>query len=132
MLRNLLISIFFFFGPALLMLMLRNASLLMLLYLKRRQRRAKQQEVIDITPVDKQRAPNWFYIAVILLSLTCSITVFLTLQQSQQAELRHYVPAHSDASGRIVPGHWEPTPADSADARPEISPDSSLPATKQP
>jgi len=107
MFRNILISIFFFFGPAVLMLILRNAVLLMLLYARNRQRRAREQDVIDITPVNQKRVPNWFYIGVVLISLACAVSVFIVLQYSPDAEQKQYVPAHTDSSGHIVPGHWK-------------------------
>jgi hypothetical protein len=107
MIRSLFVSLFFFFGPALLMFMLRN---LLLLWRLRAQRREQQPEVIDIKPVDeRKRAPNWFYALVVAISLASAVTMFLYLQEhSDQGEVRHYVPAHIDAAGRLVPGHWQP------------------------
>ena len=74
-----------------------------------RQEKAQEIEVIDITPVKKDRAPIWFYALVIAISLTCAVTVFLNLDRGG-AEVQHYVPAHSDASGNIVPGDWKSEP----------------------
>jgi len=105
MIRELLISIFFFFGPALVMLMLRNGVLVLRLWLKSRQQRARAQQIIDITPVDKNRAPKWFYIMVVVISLMSAVTVFMHLEKGG-AEVHQYVPAHIDASGHIVPGGW--------------------------
>ena len=108
MIRNLLVAIFFFFGPALLMFMLRNIVLLTLLWLKKRQHEAKMHpEVIDVTPVHKHRAPNWFYIAVFVISLTSAVSVFIALQNGDVDD-HEYVPAYVDESGDIVPGDWKP------------------------
>lgn len=107
MLRNLLVSIFFFIGPALLMFIARNMVLLLLLWLKARQAREMEQKVIDITPVRKQRAPRWFYILVLLVSLTSAISVFMMLQNGDVPP-QEYVPAYTDEAGNIVPGQWRP------------------------
>jgi uncharacterized membrane protein len=107
MIRSLLVSLFFFFGPALLMFMLRNLTLLLLLWARNRQRRVREQEIIDITPVRKGRAPAWFYAVVIIISLTSAVTVFTQLQHGD-VEQQQYVPAHVDKSGNIVSGDWEP------------------------
>ncbi len=109
MIRELLIAVFFFFAPALVMLMLRNAALLLLLWLKHRERRAREPEVIDVTPVPKDRASRWFYVAVVIISLISAVTVFLTLQRNADVENRQYVPAYTDESGNIVKGHWKST-----------------------
>jgi uncharacterized membrane protein len=107
MIRSLFVALFFFFGPALLMFMLRNLTLLLLLWAKNRRRRAQEEKIIDITPVRKHRAPNWFYIAVVLVSLASAVTVFIQLQ-SDDVQQQQYMPAHVDESGNIVPGRWKP------------------------
>jgi len=106
MIRSIFVSLFFFFGPALLLFMLRNLALLLLLKAKARQAEKPEVEVIDITPVKKERAPGWFYALVIAISLTCAVTVFLNLERGE-TEVRHYVPAHVDESGNIVTGDWK-------------------------
>jgi len=106
MIRSLFVSLFFFFGPALLLFMLRNLTLLLLLKAKARQAKEPEIEVIDITPVKKDRAPAWFYVLVIAISLTCAVTVFLNLDRGD-VEVQHYVPAHADESGNIVSGDWK-------------------------
>jgi len=106
MIRELFISIFFFFGPALLMLMLRNVTLLSLLWLKNRQQHAREEKIIDITPVEKHRAPRWFYALVIVISLISAVTVFINLEKDA-AQVNQYMPAHIDASGKIVSGDWQ-------------------------
>ncbi len=108
MIRSLFVALFFFFGPALLLFMLRNLTLLLLLRAKNKHEKAQQPEVIDITPVKKDRAPNWFYAIVIIVSLASAVTVFIHLQQSDDATIKHYVPAHVDESGNIVTGGWKP------------------------
>ncbi len=106
MIRSIFVSLFFFFGPALLLFMLRNLMLLLLLKAKSRQTEEPKVEVIDITPVEKKRAPRWFYALVIAISLTCAVTVFLNLERGD-TEVQHYVPAHVDESGNIVSGDWK-------------------------
>ncbi|OIO74568.1 MAG: hypothetical protein AUJ57_02000 [Zetaproteobacteria bacterium CG1_02_53_45] len=108
MIRNLLVSILFFVGPALLMFMARNIVLMTLIWLKNRQRRELQQEVIDITPIHHHIHPNWFVIAVAVVSLGCAVTVFMELQRMDDVVSQQYVPAHMSESGKIIPGHWEP------------------------
>ncbi len=112
MLRNLLVSIFFFIGPALLMFVARNMMLLLLLWLKTRHARESEQKIIDITPGRKQRAPKWFYVAVLLVSLTSAISVFIMLQNGDVPP-QEYVPAYTDEAGNVVPGHWRPELSDS-------------------
>jgi len=108
MIRSLFVSLFFFFGPALLLFMLRNLALL-LVKTKNRHEKAQQPEVIDITPVDKERAPNWFYVLVVAISLSIAITVFFQMQKQDGVEEHHYVPAHIGGSGHIVTGDWKPS-----------------------
>jgi len=107
MIRSLFVSLFFFFGPALLLFMLRN--LVLLLQLRARQRREKtpEPEIIDITPVDKARAPNWFYALVVAISLACAVSVFVQLEKQVDVEEHQYMPAHIDESGKIVTGDWK-------------------------
>ncbi|MDQ6996822.1 MAG: hypothetical protein Q9M82_05090, partial [Mariprofundus sp.] len=92
MIRSIFVSLFFFFGPALLLFMLRNLVLLLLLRAKDRREKVQQPEIIDITPVDKDRAPNWFYALVITISLSIAITVFLQIEKKGDVEVRQYVP----------------------------------------
>lgn len=108
MIRNLMIAIFFFFGPALLLFMLRNGVLLLRLWLRARRTRAQEPRVIDITPAPGKRAPAWFYVLVVVISLACAVSVFIFLQSDFEAESRRYVPAYVDEGGKVVPGHWEP------------------------
>ncbi len=107
MIRSIFVALFFFFGPALLLFMLRNLVLLLLLRAKHRREKTPEPEIIDITPVDKQRAPNWFYALVVAISLASAVTVFLQLEQKGQTRAQHYVPAHMDQSGNIVTGDWQ-------------------------
>jgi len=108
MIRNLLIAVFFFFGPALLMFVARNLFMLALLWLKMRHKREQEHKVIDITPIHNHRHPNWYVIIVVIVSLTCAVTVFMELQKSVDVVPQQYVPAYTDDSGKIIQGHWEP------------------------
>ena len=108
MIRNLLVSIFFFVGPALLMFMARNIVMIFMLWLKNRQIHAHDQKIIDVTPIHNHIHPNWFVIAVVIVSLGCAVTVFMELQRVEDVVPQQYVPAHTSESGKIIPGHWQP------------------------
>ncbi len=107
MIRSIFVSLFFFFGPALLLFMLRNLVLLLLLRAKYRREKPPEPEIIDITPVDKERTPNWFYALVAAISLTIAVTMFMQMEQKGDVKVRQYVPAHIGESGNIVTGDWK-------------------------
>ena len=109
MIRSIFVALFFFFGPALLLFMLRNFVLLLLLRAKHRREKSPEPEIIDITPVDKERAPNWFYVLVVAVSLACAVAVFMQMERQTDVEEHQYMPAHTDESGNIVKGHWKNT-----------------------
>ncbi|NWF39387.1 hypothetical protein F3F96_09590 [Mariprofundus sp. NF] len=108
MFRNLLVSIVFFIGPALLMFIARNLVLIGMVWLKSRHEKELEQKIIDITPIHNHRHPNWFVIIVVMISMTCAVTVFLELQNKDDVVPQEYVPAYTDDSGKIIPGHWQP------------------------
>ncbi|TLS65947.1 hypothetical protein FEF65_11535 [Mariprofundus erugo] len=106
MIRNIFLIVVFFFGPALVMFMLRNGLILLRLWLAARSRR-QQPEIIDVTPVRQTAAPRWFYALAIVLGLIAAAAGFMALQ-STATDKRQYIPAHVDAQGELVPGHWQP------------------------
>ncbi len=106
MIRSLIIAIFFFFGPAILMFAARNLLQMLPRWLERRR---QEKTIIDVTPVDEHATPRWFYLLVLLVSLSSAVTIFITLQRHSTPPPRIYVPAHSDPSGNIIPGHWQST-----------------------
>jgi len=108
MIRTLSLTLFFFFGPALLMFMLRNVILLLRIRSLARSQRS-QPEVIDITPVDSNPAPRWFYVVAAVLGIASAVAGFIYLQ-AVDSERRQYVPAHISEQGEIVPGHWQSLP----------------------
>ena len=109
MFRNLLVSIVFFIGPALLMFIARNMVMIGLHWLKvRKQQEQEEAKIIEITPIHNHIHPNWYVIAVVIISLFCAVTVFLELQRSVDVAPHEYVPAYTDDSGHIVPGQWQP------------------------
>jgi len=108
MFRNLLVSILFFIGPALLMFIARNMIMIGMLWLKTRHEQEREQKVIDITPIHNHRHPNWYVIIVVIISMVCAVTVFMKLQNADDVAPHEYVPAYTDDSGNIVPGHWKP------------------------
>jgi len=89
--------------------MLRNLVLLLLLRAKDRHEKVQQPEIIDITPMDKNRAPNWFYALVVAISLSIAVSVFFEIEKKGDVELHQYVPAHISESGKIVTGDWKPS-----------------------
>ena len=108
MFRNLLVSIVFFIGPALLLFIARNMVLIGLLWLKSRHKKELEHKIIDVTPIHNHIHPNWFVIIVVIISMTCAVTVFIELQKTDDVDPQQYVPAYTDDSGKIIPGHWEP------------------------
>ncbi len=104
MIRQIFITLLFFFGPALLTVLIRHLLLLAHIALRERRRR-RQPDIIDITPHPSKRPPNWFIVAALLIGFTCSWLVWWTLAD-QPAPPTRYIPAHLDAYGNIVPGHW--------------------------
>lgn len=106
--RSIIISALFFFGPALMMFALRKAFLVTRLWLRlRRLRQEHDRDVIDITPHRHGSPSMLFNIAAIIVGLTCA---FLAWQEinSEPESAKHYVPAHMDDQGRVVPGKMVP------------------------
>ncbi|MDQ6993928.1 MAG: hypothetical protein Q9M31_10660 [Mariprofundus sp.] len=105
MIRNIFLTLIFFFGPVLLMFMLRNILLLLRIWLVARAERS-DPEIIDVTPVEKQSAPRWFYLAAILLGLATAINGFIYLQKVDN-QITQYIPAHVNEQGELVPSGRE-------------------------
>ena len=116
MIRNILIAVVFFFGPALLMMMARGAFFLLRLWLQARLRQGRQPDVIDVTPKQEEAGlPIWFYVLAILLGvMSAGLAWHYLSEDTSPAVHRIYIPAHMDANGNIVPGHWEPAPESSS------------------
>lgn len=108
MIRSIFVSALFFFGPALLMFMLRNLFLFLRVWLRlRRMRKEQEQDVIDITP-HKHASPSvLFNIAAIAVGIICA---FLAWQEMNKGagEKMHYVPAHVNEEGKVIPGKMMP------------------------
>jgi len=109
MMRNLLVVLVFFFGPAILMLIARSLLFMLRLWWQARRQRARQVEVIDITPVRHGRPSRLFMAVAIALGIVSAVLAYRALN-TKPAPQRVYVPAHLDAAGHVVPGHWEPLP----------------------
>jgi len=105
--RSLFVTILFFFGPLILMLVMRHLGLLLRLWLLyRRAGRESEADVIDITP-QKPRPPSKLFIVIaVLVGVVFAMLAYHRLTEPPAVQ-RHYVPAHTDASGRIIPGHYE-------------------------
>ncbi len=108
MIRSIFVSALFFFGPALLMFMLRNMFLLLRAWLRlRRQRKKQEHEIIDITP-HKHGSPSMlFNIVAIMVGL---VSAFLAWQEmgSGPEQRQHYIPAHINEHGKVMPGAMVP------------------------
>jgi hypothetical protein len=109
MIRSIFVSILFFFGPALLMFMLRNMFFLSRAWLRlRRIQKMQEHEVIDITPHKHHGSPSMFFnIAAIVVGLVCAFLAWQEMSSGPE-ERQHYVPAHIDEYGKVVPGAMMP------------------------
>ncbi|MDT8375929.1 MAG: hypothetical protein RQ867_04225 [Mariprofundaceae bacterium] len=108
MIRSILVAALFFFGPALLMFMLRNMFFLFRAWLRlRKLKKMQEHEVIDITP-HKHGSPSMlFNIAAIVVGLICAFLAWQEMGSGPEQRM-HYVPAHVDEQGKIVPGAMVP------------------------
>ncbi|RMH62948.1 MAG: hypothetical protein D6678_00150 [Zetaproteobacteria bacterium] len=109
MMRNLLVVFVFFFGPAILMLIARSLLFMLRLWWQARQARARETQVIDVTPVRHERPSRAFVVVAIVLGIVSAVLAYQALN-TKPAPKRIYVPAHLDAQGKVVPGHWETLP----------------------
>ncbi|RMH51734.1 MAG: hypothetical protein D6682_03795 [Zetaproteobacteria bacterium] len=107
--RRFFITLLFFFGPALFTLLLRHLLLLLFIALRERRRR-RAPEIIDVTPHPSRRPPNWFILAALLIGFGCSLLVWWSLADRPAPPPMRYIPAHIDATGRVVPGRWVAAP----------------------
>ncbi|MES0371570.1 MAG: hypothetical protein ABUK11_04770, partial [Mariprofundaceae bacterium] len=104
MIRSIFVSALFFFGPAILMFMLRNLFLFLRAWLRIRRARKKQEsEIIDITPHQHGSPSMLFNIAAIAVGLICAVLAWQEMTSGPE-ERQHYVPAHVDEQGKIIPG----------------------------
>lgn len=108
MIRSIFVSALFFFGPALLMFMLRNLFLFSRAWLRlRRLQKQQEAEIIDITP-HKHASPSMlFNIAAIVVGLVCAFLAWQEMSSGPESKM-HYVPAHVNEQGEIVPGKMMP------------------------
>jgi len=109
MIRSIFVSALFFFGPALLMFMLRNMFFLSRAWLRlRRIKKMQEHEVIDITPHKHHGSPSMFFnITAIIVGLVCAFLAWQEMSSGPE-ERMHYVPAHVDEYGKVVPGAMMP------------------------
>jgi len=109
MIRSIFVSALFFFGPALLMFLLRNVFYLSRAWLRLRRIQKKQEhEVIDITPHKHHGSPSLFFnITAIVVGLICAFLAWQEMRSGPEVPM-HYVPAHVDERGKIVPGAMMP------------------------
>ncbi len=105
--RSLFVTILFFFGPVILMFVLRHLGLLLRLWLMyRRASRETEANVIDVTPRKPHPPSKWFIAVTILVGIGFAVLAYQRLIEPPAVH-RHYVPAHTDATGHIIPGHYE-------------------------
>ncbi len=105
--RQWFITVLFFFGPILLLFLLRHLGWMLRLWLALRRSRNEDAGVIDITPERPGPPSRWFLALTLVLGLVTAMLVWHRLQTHDEPG-REYVPAHLDASGRLVPGHFRP------------------------
>jgi len=104
--RFFLVTLFFFFAPVILMFALRHLTLLLRIWLAfRRARNSRDEKVIDITPGKPEPASRRFIAFAVLVVVVCAILVWMRLGEPVHQQ-GAYVPAHIDAQGHIVPGHY--------------------------
>jgi len=117
MIRSIFVSALFFFGPALLMFMLRNLFLFLKVWLRLRRRKKEQEhDVIDITP-HKHASPSLlFNIAAIAVGIVCAFLAWQEMKSGSEEKM-HYVPAHVNEEGKVVPGKMVPIEAPKAPER---------------
>jgi len=108
MMRSIFVSALFFFGPAFLMFMLRNLFLFLKAWLRlRRMRREQEHDVIDITP-HKHASPSMlFNIAAIAVGIVCAFLAWQEMNSGVEQKM-HYVPAHINEDGKVIPGKMVP------------------------
>jgi len=96
-------TILFFFGPMIILFALRNGFLLLRVWLKQR-REQHENEVIDVTPIDKRS--RRFVMMSICISLAIFGYAWMNMGDSSENTLhndtREYVPAHIDAYGNLI------------------------------
>ena len=114
MIRNIFITLIFFFGPALLMFVIRHFFLLFKIWRTVRKQQT-QNTIIDITPHPARTSPGKvFIIASLLVGLMCATWVWSQMANTSGQTEVQYIPAHIDATGKVIPGHYEPTKDDAA------------------
>lgn len=109
MIRNIFLSLLFFFGPALLMLVIRNIFYLVRIWWLLRKAKHRD-EVIDVTPHHESRAkPSMFFIAsAIAVGLLSAWLAWQSIHSTPEEMGEHYVPAHINEQGQMVPGQRVP------------------------
>ncbi|MDX8408568.1 MAG: hypothetical protein R8J84_00790 [Mariprofundales bacterium] len=106
MIRQIFITLLFFFGPALLVVVIRHLVLLLHLAMKLRHQQ-HDPEIIDITPKEPGNPPRWFLFCAILIGFACAWLAWWWLADVPAPRM-HYVPAHTEHSGKIVPSRMVP------------------------
>jgi len=118
--RMLFLTLVFFFGPALLMFALHRLVMIVHYWWLMR-RLAHQSDVIDITPAPPRQRPGMVFIVVSML--VASVFAGLAWQRMQSTPVQqvnmHYVPAHIDTYGNMVPGAMQPLPSSKSSNAPQ-------------
>ncbi|MDX8377890.1 MAG: hypothetical protein R8L53_07690 [Mariprofundales bacterium] len=113
MIRILFMTLLAFFGPIILMFLFRNIGTMLVWWLKQRvyaKKQAKQDNIIDITPPtlpERKPPPLWYIFISIALATIIAFSFWQQLQEAPNINnTQHYVPAHSDSYGNIIPSHY--------------------------
>lgn len=108
--RFFLVTLFFFFAPVILMFALRHLVLLLRIWLAWRRAGRRDADVIDITPKKPAPASKLFIALAVLLGIVCAALVWVRLSAPATPPQGAYEPAHVDAQGHLVPGHYRSKP----------------------
>lgn len=103
--RHWLLTLLFFFGPLIFLYAVRAAFFALRLWWLLRMRR-HEPDVIDITPRERPKPSRLFRLLAVLIALVTAFFAWMRFSDAPDVEKR-YIPAHLDAQGRLIPGHFE-------------------------
>jgi len=104
--RGIIITLCFFFAPIILMFAMRHLTLLLRIWLAWRRARRNGVDVIDITPEKPHPPGRRFIVFAVLVGIICAGLVWMRLGDTTVPQ-GEYVPAQTDTSGNIIPGHYQ-------------------------
>ena len=102
--RAFIVTLLFFFAPIIMMFALRHLTLLLRIWLAWRRARKAGVDIIDVTPEKPHPPSRRFIVLAVLVGVICASLVWMRLGDTNGPQ-GTYIPAHTDAEGRIIPGH---------------------------